>query len=167
MVNYILPRGGGAVNPSLPSDSPYTPQAEETQAKEKKQAKVQARVRKGMGYYKHLLSQSRATVEKMQIGSEYRKAILGMIARTIDGKVIHRDEFLGRLSSLRSEIEARAQRESRSDLCYWLKRRLFPARKICARCKAETDALIEGLCSQCYREVAHEDARTCRCGAAL
>jgi hypothetical protein len=49
-----------------------------------------------------------------------------MIARTIDGKVIHRDEFLGRLSSLRSEIEARAQRESRSDLCYWLKRRLFP-----------------------------------------
>jgi hypothetical protein len=167
MVNYILPRGGGAVNPSLPSDSPYTPQAEETQAKEKKQAKVQARVRKGMGYYKHLLSQSRATVEKMQIGSEYRKAILGMIARTIDGKVIHRDEFLGRLSSLRSEIEARAQRESRSDLCYWLKRRLFPRKKICARCKAETDGLIEGLCSQCYREVAHEDARTCRCGAAL
>jgi predicted amidophosphoribosyltransferase len=40
-------------------------------------------------------------------------------------------------------------------------------KKICARCKAETDALIEGLCSRCYREVAHEDARTCRCGAAL
>jgi hypothetical protein len=127
----IVQRGDRAVKPpSLPSDSPYTPQAEEeTQAKEKKQAKVQARVRKGMGYYKHLLSQSRATVEKMQIGSEYRKAILGMIARTIDGKVIHRDEFLGRLSSLRSEIEARAQRESRSDLCYWLKRRLFPRRE--------------------------------------
>jgi hypothetical protein len=114
MVNYILPRGGGAVNPSLPSDSPHTPQAEEeTQAKEKKQAKVQARVRKGMGYYKHLLSQSRATVEKMQIGSEYRKAILGMIARTIDGKVIHRDEFLGRLSSLRSrDRSAGAEGES-------------------------------------------------------
>jgi hypothetical protein len=63
----------------------------------------------------------------------------------------HRDEYLGRLTSAwPSEIAARAQRESRSDLCYWLKRRLFPQKRVCARCKAETDALIEGLCSQCY-----------------
>jgi len=106
-----------------------------------------------MSYYKHLLSQSRKIVEQMQIPIDYRKAIMGMIARAIDGKVIHRDEFLQKLSSLRGEIEARAQRESRSDLCYWLKRRLFNQGIYCPRCQRKTDSLIEGLCSHCYWEV--------------
>jgi hypothetical protein len=103
-----------------------------------------------MGYYKHLIGSARAIISELRLDEGYERAVLGMIARTIDGKVIHRDEFLGRLSSLRGEIESRAQRESRSDLCYWLKRRLFPQKKVCAQCKAETDALIEGLCSKCY-----------------
>jgi hypothetical protein len=145
----IVQRGDRAVKPpSLPSDSPYTPQSKERQSEER-QSKVQSRVRRGCGYYKHLVGSARAIISELRLDESYKRAVLGMIARTIDGKVIHRDEFLERLSSLRSEIEARAQRESRSDLCYWLKRRLFPAQKrVCARCKAETDGLIEGLCSQ-------------------
>ncbi|WP_448377470.1 hypothetical protein, partial [Fervidobacterium sp.] len=116
-------------------------------------SKGQSRVRRGMGYYKHLIGTSRAIVSEFNLAYDYKRAITGMIARAIDGKVIHRDEFLMRLSSLRGEIEARAQRESRSDLCYWLKRRLFPQRKLCTQCRTETDSLIEGLCSQCYWEV--------------
>jgi hypothetical protein len=146
----IVQRGDRAVKPpSLPSDSPYTPQSKERQSEER-QSKVQSRVRRGYGYYKHLVGSARAIISELRLDESYKRAVLGMIARTIDGKVIHRDEFLGRLSSLRSEIAARAQRESRSDLCYWLKRRLFPQKRICAQCGAETDALIEGLCSQCY-----------------
>jgi hypothetical protein len=62
-----------------------------------------------MGYYKHLIGSARAIISELRLDESYKRAVLGMIARTIDGKVIHRDEFLGRLSSLRSEIEARAQ----------------------------------------------------------
>ena len=170
MVNHILPRGGGAVKPpSLPSDSPYTPRQTEGRQTKERQTKEQthSRVRKGYGYYKHLVTETRKIISQLQLPQDYSRAIMGTIAKALDGKIVNRDEYFTRLLGLRSEIEARAQRESRSDLCYWLKRRLFPRKKICARCKAETDALIEGLCSQCYREVAHEDARTCRCGAAL
>jgi hypothetical protein len=159
--------GTGPSSPPLSPQTPLIPPNNKERQSEERQSKVQSRVRRGMGYYKHLIGSARAIISELRLDESYKRAVLGMIARTIDGKVIHRDEFLGRLSSLRSEIETRAQRESRSDLCYWLKRRLFPRKKICARCKAETDALIEGLCSRCYREVAHEDARTCRCGAAL
>jgi hypothetical protein len=108
----IVQRGDRAVKPpSLPSDSPYTPQSKERQSKER-QSKVQSRVRRGYGYYKHLVGSARAIISELRLDESYKRAVLGMIARTIDGKVIHRDEFLGRLSSLRSEIEARAQRES-------------------------------------------------------
>ena len=153
MARDILPQAVGYVKPpSLPSDSPYTPKGSQSKERqsEERQSKVQSRVRRGMGYYKHLIGSARAIISELRLDEGYERAVLGMIARTIDGKVIHRDEFLGRLSSLRGEIAARAQRESRSDLCYWLKRRLFPQKKACARCGAETDALIEGLCSQCY-----------------
>jgi hypothetical protein len=173
MVNYILPRGGGAVKPpSLPSDSPHTLTAEERTAKERaakeRTAKEQrVRARAGMGYYKLLMARTRELIERLNLEASYHRAVLGTIARALNGRVVDYDEYLGRLTQLGPEIAARAQRESRSDLCYWLKRRLFPRKKICARCKAETDGLIEGLCSRCYREVAHEDARTCRCGAAL
>jgi hypothetical protein len=146
----IVQRGDRAVKPpSLPSDSPYTPQSKERQSEER-QSKVQSRVRRGMGYYKHLIGSARAIISELRLDESYKRAVLGMIARTIDGKVIHRDEFLERLSSLRSEIEARAQRESRSDLCYWLKRRLFPQKRVCARCKAETDGLIESVLLEGY-----------------
>jgi hypothetical protein len=120
-----------------------------------------------MGYYKLLMARTRELIERLNLEASYHRAVLGTIARALDGRVVDYDEYLGRLTQLGPEIVARAQRESRSDLCYWLKRRLFPQKRVCARCKAETDALIEGLCSRCYREVAHEDARTCRCGAAL
>jgi hypothetical protein len=107
----------------------------------------------GMGYYKHLVGASRAIISEFKLAHDYQQSVTGMIAKAIDGKVIQRDEFLERLSGLRGEIEARAQRESRSDLCYWLKRRLFQQRKACTQCRAETDSLVEGLCSRCYWEV--------------
>jgi hypothetical protein len=144
----IVQRGDRAVKPpSLPSDSPYTPrQTEGRQTKEQ----THSRVRRGYGYYKHLVTETRKIISQLQLPPDYTRAILGTIAKALDGKIVNRDEYFTRLSSLRSEIAARAQRESRSDLCYWLKRRLFPQKRICAQCGAETDALIEGLCSQCY-----------------
>jgi hypothetical protein len=110
-------------------------------------------VRRGLGYYKHLVGAARAIISELRLDESSKRAVMGMIARQIDGKVIHRDEFLERLSGLRGEIEARALRESRSDLCYWLRRRLFPAKRVCHRCGTGTDGLIEGLCSRCYWEV--------------
>jgi hypothetical protein len=159
--------GTGPSSPPLSPQTPLTPRNLKRDNLKRDNLKYNRGCVGATGYYKHLVGSARAIISELRLDESYKRAVLGMIARTIDGKVIHRDEFLGRLSSLRSEIEARAQRESRSDLCYWLKRRLFPQKRVCARCKAETDGLIEGLCSRCYREVAHEDARTCRCGAAL
>jgi hypothetical protein len=103
-----------------------------------------------MGYYKHLVTETRKIIWQLQLPPDYTVAIVGTIAKALDGKIINRDEYFTRLLGLRGEIAARAQRESRSDLCYWLKRRLFPQKKVCAQCRVETDALIEGLCSQCY-----------------
>jgi hypothetical protein len=154
--------GTGPSSPPLSPQAPLTPQLN----LKRDNLKYNRGCGAGYGYYKHLVTETRKIISQLQLPPDYTRAILGTIAKALDGKIVNRDEYFTRLSSLRSEIEARAQRESRSDLCYWLKRRLFPARKICARCKAETDALIEGLCSRCYWEVAHEDAR-CRCGAAL
>jgi hypothetical protein len=66
-----------------------------------------------MGYYKHLIGSARAIISELRLDESYKRAVLGMIARTIDGKVIHRDEFLGRLSSLRSrDRSAGAEGES-------------------------------------------------------
>jgi len=149
----IVRQTGGAVKPpSSPPDPLITPQestAKESTAKEQRAL----RARRGMGYYKLIVLQARLLVDKMKIGYDYRRAIMGTIARAIDGKIVDKDEFLERLASLREEIEARAQRESRSDLCYWLKRRLFNQGIYCPRCQRKTDNLIEGLCSHCYWEV--------------
>jgi hypothetical protein len=128
----IVQRGDRAVKPpSLPSDSPYTPRQTEGRQTKERQTKVQthSRVRRGYGYYKHLVTETRKIISQLQLPPDYTRAILGTIAKALDGKIVNRDEYFTRLSSLRSEIAARAQRESRSDLCYWLKRRLFPAQK--------------------------------------
>jgi hypothetical protein len=128
----IVQRGDRAVKPpSLPSDSPYTPRQTEGRQTKERQTKEQthSRVRRGYGYYKHLVTETRKIISQLQLPPDYTRAILGTIAKALDGKIVNRDEYFTRLSSLRSEIAARAQRESRSDLCYWLKRRLFPARR--------------------------------------
>jgi hypothetical protein len=119
MVNYILPRGGGAVKPpSLPSDSPHTLTAEERTAKERaakeRTAKEQrVRARAGMGYYKLLMARTRELIERLNLEASYHRAVLGTIARALNGRVVDYDEYLGRLTQLGPEIAARAQRESR------------------------------------------------------
>ena len=159
MARDILTQTVGYVKPpSFPSDSPYTPKgstaeeraAKESTAKERTAKEQRVRARRGMGYYKLLMARTRELIEQLNLEESYRRAALGTIAKALDGRVVDYDEYLGRLTQLGPEIAARAQRESRSDLCYWLKRRLFPQKKVCAQCKVETDALIEGLCSQCY-----------------
>jgi hypothetical protein len=104
MVNYILPRGGGAVKPpSLPSDSPYTPRQTEGRQTKERQTKEQthSRVRRGMGYYKHLVTETRKIISQLQLPPDYSRAIMGTIAKALDGKIVNRDEYFTRLLGLR------------------------------------------------------------------
>jgi hypothetical protein len=78
----IVQRGDRAVKPpSLPSDSPYTPQSKERQSEERqskeRQSKVQSRVRRGMGYYKHLIGSARAIISELRLDESYKRAVLG------------------------------------------------------------------------------------------
>jgi hypothetical protein len=65
-----------------------------------------------MGYYKLLMARTRELIERLNLEASYHRAVLGTIARALDGRVVDYDEYLGRLTQLGPEIAARAQRES-------------------------------------------------------